>query len=126
MLLPFPACVGGTKQAPFQCHRGGKLKPVFKLDKPDPRTGQRVQGWIAYTIDVVRQTETRRHIFEITQADRSVIRREFTTTRRYFHQAELDAMFVSAGYVIEDVFTGYQKQKPESKSGQLMYVLKHA
>jgi len=98
-------------------------EPILKVNRPDPRTGDPVRGWVVYTIDVPHQIETRRHIFDVTRPDGSVIHREFTTTRRYAYPGELVELFKATGFRIEEVFTGYQKHPPTLTSSQLVYVL---
>jgi len=99
-------------------------EPVLRVDTVDPRTGNRVRGWNVYTMDTVAQIETRRHIFEATQGDGTVVRREFQTRRRYFFADELDQLFADNGFTVEAVFTGYEKAPPKPDSEQLVYVLR--
>ena len=99
-------------------------EPILKVDKPDPRTGHRVRGWNAYRMDPQRQIETRHHIFEITRPSGTMMRKEFTTRRRYSFPAELETLFTGAGFRIDDVSTGYSGGRPDAASEQLLYVLK--
>jgi hypothetical protein len=100
-------------------------KPVLKVDTVDSRTGHRVRGWNIYAIDTERQIEHRRHIFEIAQPDGTVQQRVFTTHRRYFIPSELEALFSSSEFSVEDIFSGYERELPDANSEQLLYVLKH-
>ncbi|MBN1489390.1 MAG: class I SAM-dependent methyltransferase [Phycisphaerae bacterium] len=99
-------------------------EPLLKVDTRDCRTGDRIRGWNAYSMDTQRQIETRRHVFEVTPAAGSVIRTEFTTERRYSFPAELESQFAEAGLAIEQVSTGYDGRPPDARSEQLLYVLR--
>lgn len=101
-------------------------EPVLKCDALDAATGNRVCGWNVYSIDDERQIEFRSHIFEVTKPDGTVLKREFTTERRYFYPSELRELFSSNGFSVEAVFTGYKKKVAQADSEQLLYVLRHA
>ena len=100
--------------------------PVLRVDTVDPRTGHRVRGWNTYSVDRVRQIETRRHAFEVSGVDGTVVRREFITRRRYSFPSELEDLFACSGLRIVDVFTGYDRQPADGGSEQLLYVLRHS
>lgn len=99
-------------------------EPILKVDTIDATAKNKIRGWNVYSIDKKRQIEYRRHIFEIVKADGTVSKKEFVTKRRYSYQMELNALFLENGFVLEDVFTGYDKKEAVPDSEQLLYVLK--
>ena len=99
--------------------------PVLRVDTTDTRTGNKVRGWNIYTLDKENQFEFRRHVFEVTQPDGKVIRKEFTTQRRYYYPEQLGSIFMNSGLRVENAFAGYKRDEPTLKSEQLMYVLRH-
>ncbi len=98
--------------------------PILKVDAIDPNSGNAVRGWNTYTIDQERQYEYRRHAFEITEPDGGVVRREFTTQRRYSYPRQLEQVFSDSGLYVQSVFSGPKKDSPASMSEQLLYVLR--
>ncbi len=99
--------------------------PVLKVDSVDPKTGNKVRGWTAYTIDKEHQFEYRQHIFKIVQPNGTTVRKKFRTQRRYSFPAQLEHIFSDSGLHVESVFSGYKKDKPTPKSEQLLYVLRN-
>jgi putative hydrolase of the HAD superfamily len=99
-------------------------EPVLKVDRMDLRTGKEVRGWNVYSMDTERQIESRRHQFEVMRRDGTVVRKEFTTRRRYSFRTELDALFATRGLSVDDVFGGYERQPVRPDSEQLVYVLR--
>src|SRR5207245_10977189 len=92
---------------PLRLLEQGPADPILKVDLVNPATGSRVRGWNTYIFDQTRQIEHRRHIFEVSQPDGTVRRREFTTRRRYWFRRELAELFEQHGLRVDGVFTGY-------------------
>jgi len=99
-------------------------EPVLKVDTVDTQTGNHVRGWNRYEVDTESQIETRRHVFEVTEPDGRVTRKEFTTRRRYFFPYELEAVFADNGFEVELIFSGYDGKPPTAESEELLYVLR--
>jgi len=98
-------------------------EPVLRVDLTDPRTGNRIRGWNIYEMDRQGQVEYRKHVFEVAQSDGSIVKKEFATQRHYSFPEQLEQVFAHAGLHVEDVFSGYGKDRPTPTSEQLLYVL---
>lgn len=109
---------------PLRLLEQGPPDPILKVDRVNPATGSRVRGWNTYTFDQTRQIEHRRHIFEVSQPDGTVRRREFTTRRRYWFRRELAELFEQHGLRVDGVSTGYTGAPADERSEQLVYELR--
>ncbi len=99
-------------------------EPVLIVDKIDSTTGNRVRGWETYRIDEESQMEYRTHRFEVVQPDGRVRESRYTVQRRHFFPTELEKLFSDYGFSVDDVTTGYERERPGPSSEQLMYVLR--
>ena len=99
-------------------------KPILKVDRIDPETGNRIRCWNTYTFDQERQLEIRCHVFEIVRSDGSVQKREFATRRRYWFLEQLSELFRRHGFGIDRICVGYAGEPADERSEQLMYTLR--
>ena len=99
-------------------------EPVLIVDKVDPTTGNRVCGWETYSIDEESQMEHRTHSFEVIPPDGPVRKSRYTVQRRHFFPPEAEKLFSDNGFSVDDVSTGYERERPGPRSEQLMYVLR--
>lgn len=111
---------------PFSRIKECSPEPVLRVDTVEAGTGNKIRGWNVYSMDLKQQIECRRHIFEITEPDGTVPKKEFITKRRYTFRPELEQLFLDKGFSVESVFSGYDKKKAEPDSERLVYVLRRA
>ena len=109
---------------PFSRIKECSPEPVLRVDAVEAETGNKIRGWNIYSMDLERQIECRRHIFEITEPNGTVSKKEFITKRRYTFRPELEQLFLDKGFSVESVFSDYDKKKAKSDSERLVYVLR--
>ena len=97
--------------------------PLLRMDLRLPR-GARLRGWNHYTMDLRRQIETRRHLVVHEPGGGRARRQRFTIRRRWWHAAELRAMFRRHGLEVEGVFAGYRGRRARGDAEQLLWVLR--
>ena len=88
--------------------------------------GRRVRAWIAYALDPATQVERRRHIFEATEGDGRVDRREFGTERRWITSGEMLKVAAGAGLAVERATAGYGDIPAHPGAEQILYTLRRA
>jgi SAM-dependent methyltransferase len=88
--------------------------------------GRRVRAWIAYALDPATQVERRRHIFETTERDGRVDRREFGTERRWITSGEMLKLAAAAGLTVERATAGYGDTPAHPGAEQILYSLRRA
>ena len=98
--------------------------PVQEVNAVDPQTGNRIRGWITYSIEKTHQIEQRNHLFEVSRSDGTVVRSEFSTRRKYSFLSELQETFSSAGFSIDHEYGGFNQEKATETSERLVFVLK--
>ena len=86
--------------------------------------GRRVRAWIAYALDPATQVELRRHIFEATERDGRVDRREFGTERRWITNGEMVKLAAGSGLTVERATAGYGDTPAHSGAEQVLYTLR--
>lgn len=86
--------------------------------------GRRVCAWIAYALDPATQVERRRHIFEATERDGRVDRREFGTERRWITSGEMVKLAAGAGLTVERATAGYGDTPAHPGAEQVLYTLR--
>ncbi len=109
---------------PLRLLEHGPSDPVLKVDRIDPATGARVRGWNVYRFDEEQQIEHRRHLFEVTQSDGAMRRREFATRRRYWYRQQLRDLVEQHGFVVDGISAGYTGARADERSEQLVYELR--
>lgn len=108
---------------PFSRIKECSPEPVLRVDTIESDTDNKIRGWNIYSMDLERQIETRRHIFEVTKPDGTVSKKEFVTMRRYSFRPELERIFSDEGFLVESVFSDYDEKKAEPDSEHLIYML---
>jgi len=99
------------------------LGRIVKVDRVDLLTGNRIRGWNEYRYDRPAQIQNRQHTFEVLLANGQTQKHAFTIRRRYLFREQLELLFLTHGFVVEDLFGGYQREPVGDRFEQLIYVL---
>lgn len=108
---------------PFSRIKECSPEPVLRVDTVEAETGNKIRGWNIYSMDLERQIECRRHIFEVAEPNGTVSKKEFITKRRYTFRPEIEQLFSGNGLFVESVFSNYNKEMAGPDSERLVYVL---
>ncbi len=101
-------------------------EPMLRGDVLNPRNGNRIRSWNAFSLDKEKQMEYQKKRFEITAPNETVTNKEFMIQRRYTLPDQLEKLFVDNGFAIEGVYGGYRSEAPQADSEQMMYVIQKA
>ena len=98
-------------------------RQIRRPDVVDPATGNRIRSWNTFRLDTQSSIEYRFQRFEIESPNGELRVKEFTVERRYTLADDLERLFLSHGFKVSEVFTGYRGEPPQPDSEQLVYVL---
>ena len=85
-------------------------------------TGNRIRRWNTFRLDTQSSMEYRFQRFEIESPNGELQVKEFTVERRYTLADDLERLFLSHGFKVSQVFTGYLGEPPQPDSEQLVYI----
>jgi ubiquinone/menaquinone biosynthesis C-methylase UbiE len=92
-----------------------------------PHTGQRVAVWNYTSMTEATQIVTRRRITEVLDEDGLVLeRRHSVQTLHYRQPAELQRLIQEAGFYIENLYGGYDRQDFGPESRNLVWIARSA